>query len=108
MYKGPDDRITRALRRLWEVEIYEGDPDAKTPKTRTETVIAWNAVDAVRFCGGKAASPPVAKDFVTWDEPPRIIRSTAGPEKATAKPTIAPPAEEDWDHPVLNNDLEDK
>lgn len=78
----------RMLRRLWEVEIYEGDPDAEEPETRDETIIAWNAVDAVRSCGGRAVKEPTALGFVTWDDVPLLIESTKGPTKKTAEPTI--------------------
>lgn len=74
----------RELRRLWEVKVYIGKPDAKKPKTRIEKVIAWNAVDAIRRCGeAKVAEQPVALGFVTWPETKGdqifFIESTKGP-----------------------------
>jgi hypothetical protein len=59
---------SRELRRLWEVKVYEGDPDAKNPKIHRGTVIAFNSVEALRLCGGKAAEPPREVCFVTWPE----------------------------------------
>lgn len=91
-YKGENGK-SRQLRRLWEVKVYDGNPDAKKTKTRKETVVAWNAVDAIRMCGGVAAEPPKAVCFVTWpkgDETGPIFRieSTAGPSDEEITPTI--------------------
>lgn len=91
-YKGANGK-SRHLRRLWEVTVYDGNPDAKKPKTRKETVVAWNAVDAIRLCGGAAAKEPKAVCYVTWpngDEsgPIHRIESTAGPTDEEIKPTI--------------------
>jgi hypothetical protein len=93
---------SRELRRLWEVELYTGNPDAKKPKTKKETVIAWNNVDAIRRSGGQCASEPVSLGFVTW--PPKenpeadvyFIEDTAGPTNKKAKPSIEPEPG-DWD-----------
>ena len=92
-YKG------RELRRLWEVTVYEGDPNAKKPKTRTETVIAFNAVEALRKCPGQAAEEPRALMFVTWPEAgnPTIykIEDTAGPTDEIVNPTVPEPVPPD-------------
>jgi hypothetical protein len=70
----------KEMRKLYEVEVYLGDPDKKSTKTEVLTVVAWNEVDALRRLGGhKAATQPKFVDFVSWDEPPRVIRDTAGP-----------------------------
>lgn len=89
----------RELRRLWEVEIYDGNPDAKKPKNHIEKVVAWNAVDAIRRCGEmRVASQPKAVCFVTWPEaegsPIFKIESTAGPTDEEIKPSIG--GEDDW------------
>lgn len=83
----------RELRRLWEVEIYVGKVDAKKPKTRTERVLAWNAVDAIRRCGeAKAVAQPVSLGYVTWPDTEGsaiyFIESTAGPTEEEVVPTI--------------------
>ena len=58
----------RELRRLWEIEIYTEDPnenpDVPTP-TKTETLVAWNAVGAIRATGGRAAKEPKPLYYVT-------------------------------------------
>jgi hypothetical protein len=72
-YRGPNDRETRALRRLFVVKVYDGNPDVKKPKIRKEKVIAWNQCDAIRRCGGKVAELPEAECFVTWDDKPLKI-----------------------------------
>ena len=94
----------KELRRLWEVEIFTGKTDVKKPKTRTERVIAWNAVDAIQRCGGKnIAKRPVDLGFVTWPEtdkdglpvePTLKIKSTAGPEEEVVETTLG--NEGDW------------
>lgn len=79
----------RELRRLFEVELYTGNPDAKRPKKTKETVIAFNHVEALRICGNrKAVNLPKEVCFVTWDEPPRKILDTSGPTVEVIKPTI--------------------
>jgi hypothetical protein len=40
------------MRKLYEVEVYLGDPDKKSTKTEVLTVVAWNEVDALRRLGG--------------------------------------------------------
>ena len=90
-YKG------RELRRLWEVEVFDGPPEEDTPSHK-ETVIAWNAVDANQRCGGHVKSRPVALYFVTWPEAgekPMRIDSTAGPTDEVVEPSIG--NEDDWD-----------
>lgn len=93
----------RELRRLWEVKVFVGNPDIKRPKTRTETVVAWNAVGAINKCPGRVAKRPVDKGFVTWPrtdangvplEPTFKIKSTAGPEEEIVETTIGD--ESDW------------
>lgn len=94
----------RELRQLFEMEVYE-DVEKKNdenPVTYTETVVAWNAVDAIRRSGGKAATYPEHKGFVTWPEADGkvyIINSPLeGPSGDPINPTIPIPTEEDtWD-----------
>jgi hypothetical protein len=83
----------RELQSLFEVKIYTGNPDAKRPKTKKETVIAWNHVDAIRQCGKqKVAEQPKFLHHVTWSDienGPRFkIDSTAGPESQEIQPTL--------------------
>ena len=79
---------SRELRRMYEIEVYDGDPDHKKTKTGKHTAIAWNEVGAVRACGNKkVAKPPEFLYFVSWDDPPRRIDDTSGPKKAV-KPSI--------------------
>jgi hypothetical protein len=77
-YRGPNDRETRALRRLFVVKVYDGNPK----------VIAWNQCDAIRRCGGKVAELPEAECFVTWDDKPLKIFNKAGPTDELADPTV--------------------
>jgi len=58
----------RELRRMWEVELYDGDKDDPNVTTHKETVVAWNQVEAIRRGGGNVASPPVALYYVTWPD----------------------------------------
>lgn len=90
----------RELRRLWEVKIYISKPDAKKPKTRTERVLAWNAVDAIRRCGAaKVAEQPVSLGFVTWPEKKGdsifLIENTKGPTDEIVEFTLG--KDGDWD-----------
>ena len=83
----------RELRSLWEVELYDGNPDAKNPKTTTVTVVAFNQVEAIRLCGSrKVASLPKFLHHVTWPEneggPIYKINGTAGPDKEKIRPDI--------------------
>ena len=80
--------------RLFNVEIYDGDPDDPKTKILKETIIAWNAMDAIRRCGNRRlVSQPVASHHVTHpkeeDGPIFKINSTAGPtDDAEVKPSI--------------------
>lgn len=89
----------RELRRLWELVVYVGDPDAEKPKTKKETVVAFNPVDAARRAmPRKLAVRPKELTFVTWPEPGETdiyeIYSTAGPSNKKVKATIDP---DGWD-----------
>lgn len=91
------------LRRKWEVKVYVGDKDAKKPKTKKLTVIAWNDVDVCRMLQGQdVAAPPKVLHYVYRenDSAPWIrIDSQAGPADL-AKPEIVradvEPPKEDW------------
>lgn len=94
----------RELRRLWSLEIFNGDPnDPDDPdlSTRLETIVAWNAVDAIRHAGGKLAYQPVALFYVTWPEVGKNdiykIESTAGPTGDPINPSIGVKIIEDKD-----------
>lgn len=79
----------RHLRRLWEVEVYKGDPDDPNTKTSIESVIGWNATDAIRQLGkGRAATYPQEICYITWDDPPLRINDTAGPTDIEVKPSM--------------------
>ena len=89
-YKG------RELRRLWDISVYVGDPDDKKRKIRSETIVAFNAVEAIRFCGGQASAQPRAMYYVTWPEdksgvgPIHRIEDTSGPmNDIPVQPSIA-------------------
>lgn len=95
---------TRALRQLWEVEIYDGDPNDPDVGLVVETVIAWNHVDAIRRIGRAVASVPRSLGFVTWSRTGEqhvylIENTTDGPiEDAPVVPTVGGVGEEDgWD-----------
>ncbi len=82
----------RQLRRLWEVEIYMGDPDDPDTPTRTETVIALNGVEANRLAGGRLVKPPKALYFVSWPKETgqpifRVDRPDIGPIGEPVKPS---------------------
>lgn len=84
---------SRSLRRLFEVSVYrpaKGRKPGPRTKTSTETVIAWNAVDAIRRVAPlEAAEQPRALVFVTWDEPPRVILNPVdGPTDEVVTPTM--------------------
>ncbi len=90
--------MTRELRREWEVELYDGDRNDPDCPTHTETVVAWNAVEAIRKCGNRrVVKQPRALHYVTWPEqknsggPIHKIESTAGPTDQVIEPTIAIP-----------------
>ena len=104
--KDPNPRAkTRALRRIWELKIFEGDPDAKKPKTRKETVIAWNSVDAIRKAGGRLSEEPKPIGFVSWPRNEEqhhvylVDNPSDGPDEDTPiVPTLGSvDDEEDWD-----------
>jgi hypothetical protein len=81
---------SRQLRRMWELSIYDGDPDDPEVGIVKETVIAWNAVDAGRRAVGKRlALPPKFLHYVSWDEPPQKIFDSSGPTGEEAVPSIA-------------------
>jgi len=101
--KKPEER-TRMLRRIWECEVYTGDPDDPEVETRSETVIAWNAVDANRKVGGQLAKQPRAIGWVSWprgeeDYVHIIPNSNIGPDESVKiRPSVGGVAdEEDWD-----------
>ncbi|MCH8277961.1 MAG: hypothetical protein IIC12_03410, partial [Proteobacteria bacterium] len=54
-YKNREDPLgmTRELRRMWEVDLYDGDHNDPDCPTYTETVVAFNAVAAIRKCSGR-------------------------------------------------------
>lgn len=81
----------RELRRLYKCKVYKTD---KKCHTREETVIAWNAVDAIRQARGELAEQPEELCFVTWDDPPLEIYSTAGPTDKVVTPDV--PIPEAW------------
>ena len=79
------------LQRFWECKLYKGDPNAKRPKTRTETVIGWNEVDVARKCGGHLAERPKEVCFVyqkVKGGPFFKIESTAGPSDEVMEPSV--------------------
>ena len=79
----------RELRRLWRIYVYDGDPnDPDGCSAREETVIAFNAVEANRKSGGVLALQPEALHYVTWDDEPLRIDSTAGPTREVIQPTL--------------------
>ena len=84
----------RELMRLFEVEVYDGDPDDPKTKILKESIVAWNALDAIRSCGKRRlVSQPVAMHHVTHpkeeDGPIFKIDSTAGPiDETEVKPSI--------------------
>ena len=91
MYKGPRDRHPRLLRRLWKLKIYVGDEGDPGRSIREETVIAFNAVEAIRRARGAVAEQPEAVCYVTWDGEPLRIENTGGPTDEVIEPTIATP-----------------
>lgn len=79
------------LRQMFEIEVFKSaeERDAKKPKTKTETVLAWNAVDAIRRSGDLAASEPKSLGYVTPGDDPYFIEDPQkGPTKKKANPTI--------------------
>lgn len=86
---------SQELRRLWLVKVFDGDKEDPDCPVREEKVIAWNQVDAIRRVPGDIAKQPEQISYVTWDEEPQLIATTAGPEGVLADPTIEV-KEEDW------------
>ncbi len=78
----------RILRRLWKVQVFTGDPDDPGVEISEETVIAFNAVEAVRRVGRPVALPPEPVCYVTWDDAPLRIENTAGPTDEVVTPSI--------------------
>jgi hypothetical protein len=75
----------RHLNRLWEVEIINEDDPAEPP--RKETLIAWNAVGAIRNTGKPVARQPAALFFVTYpDAEGNIYRIDSPREGPTGDP----------------------
>jgi hypothetical protein len=87
-YRGPNDRETRALRRLFVVKCYDGDPEDSDCPVVEEKVIAWNQTDAIRRAGKPVVELPEAECHVTWDDKPLKIFDTAGPTEVEAIPTV--------------------
>jgi hypothetical protein len=105
IYRNKGDKRGSELRRLWEVETFDGDPDDPATLTVKRTVIAWNAVDANRHAGGRVASEPKPLYFVTWPEFEggpvyRIDNPNDGPlvDEGPVVPSIvrAGPDDEEW------------
>lgn len=90
---------SRALRSLWTVKIYDGDPDKKKTRIREETIVAFNAVEAIRKCPGNVAEQPERVCYVTFPEkdgyPIHRIENTAGPTEEVIEPSI-PLEDDDW------------
>ena len=90
------------LPRLWEVEIYESNPDGESEiPTRKETLVAWNAVDAIRRAGNRVAKQPKALHFITHPEYEggpiyRINSPQDGPIGDPIVPSIAVVEPDDW------------
>jgi hypothetical protein len=76
------------------VKVFDGDKEDPDCPVREEKIIAWNQVDAIRRVPGDIVEQPEAINFVTWDDPPLMIKTTAGPERDVADPTIEPV--DDW------------
>ena len=74
----------RELRRLWEVEIYDGDREDSDVTTHLDRLVAWNHVDAIRHAGGHVATTPEAICFVTWPD------FDGGPIYRVDSPSVGP------------------
>lgn len=90
----------RECQRLYECEVYTGDPDAKRPKVKVESVVAWNAVDANRKLGDRRLAKEPEPICFVWPKdtkdpasPLLRIESTSGPTDEVVTPTVAPPPE---------------
>ena len=95
---------TRMLRRLWQVEVYDGDKDDADCPVIKETVIAWNQVDATRKSPGELAKLPESLGWVTWPRQGEghvylIENTTDGPiEEEEVIPSVGGiEDEDDWD-----------
>jgi hypothetical protein len=93
----------RELRRLWEVEVFDGDPHDKDTAVYKTTIIAWNAVDAIRHAGSAVAKQPIALYYVTWPDKPggpvyRINSTAGGPVGDPVVPSVSRDelSQEDW------------
>lgn len=88
---------TRALRQLFVVKCYDGDPDDPDVEISEEKVIAWNACDAIRRVNRPVVEQPVRECFVTWhDVPMKIYSALDGPTDEKADPTVGAITEEDF------------
>jgi hypothetical protein len=99
--EGKQPPKTRALRRLWLVQCFDGDPDDPNVGVVEKSCVAWNQPHAIRMCG-RVAKLPQHKCFVTWPEnegdPIYEIYDTAGPIDVEVKPTVAiHDSADDWD-----------
>lgn len=95
---------TRILRRLWEVELFDGDPEDPLCDTKIETVVAFNHVDALRQAGGHAVEQPKFISYVTWpriDEAEKLIyridNTTDGPYGDPVECTVEIAGQDPWD-----------
>ena len=91
----------RELRRLWRIYIYDGDKEDPECPIREETLVAWNAVDAIRRCGQAAARQPEEVCFVSWPDDDaqaiqRVANPLAGPVGDVVVPSIAVADKEAW------------
>ncbi len=106
IYANPGEK-SRNLRRMWEIKVYVGadvdkEKKKKKPRTKKETIIAWNHVDAIRRAGAEVAELPVSLGFVTWPpiEDPEadvyfIESPKVGPTNKKAKPSLSN-NEDEW------------
>jgi hypothetical protein len=96
---------SRELQRLWETEIYEEDPN-NHPDTATRriTIVAWNAVGAIRSAARWVARQPIPLHYVTHpdhdetgeDRIFRINNAREGPVGPPLNPTIGAKSPDDW------------
>lgn len=94
--------VTRTLRRLWSVKVFDGEPLDETPVI-THTVVAMNEIDAQRKAGRHIAERPTFLHYVTWaplDDPGgaiyRIENTTDGPFGEPITPSVALPEDDEW------------
>lgn len=95
--------VTRILRRLWRVKVFDGPPLDDTPVIE-KTVVAMNQIEANRMAGGELATRPEFLSYVTWpalDNPGgpvyRINNPTDGPYGDPIEPSVPIPENEGWD-----------